>query len=130
LVTINSLLAAAALMLSMQSLADVIDGEEFRDPTRPLFADPGSADTDPAMSMIQAVTTTNFNVTFIRASDSNPLAVVNNQRVSVGDTVFGARVEQINRSNVVLSVNGQEQVVSLFESVARPSRSAAPAENK
>jgi len=43
-----------------------------------------------------------------------PVAVVNNARVTVGDLVGGAEVVSIARNRVTLLVDGQEQVLSIF----------------
>lgn len=97
--------------------ADVIDGEELVDPTRPLFAD-GVVESDNTgpTDRVRNTLPANFDVTFVRASSSSPIAIVNDQRVTVGDTIGGAQVTGIDRNGVTLSVNGQEQRITLFDS--------------
>ena len=55
-----------------------------------------------------------FDLSFIRAG-STPLAVINDERVTIGDVVGGATVVSIDRSGVMLSINGEERRVSLYE---------------
>lgn len=110
------LLCAAASSLH----ADVIDGEELVDPTRPLFVNRNTNDVDSSvLDMIRNVVPSSFNVSFIRVGSQSSMAVVNDQRVSVGDVIGGAEVIAIDRSSVTLSVNNQEQRISLFRDSVR-----------
>ncbi len=93
--------------------ADLIDGEELVDPTRPLFVRSDNEEGSDVLAMIRSVVPSSYDVSFIRAG-SSPLAVINSERVSIGDRVGGATVVAINRSSVTLSVNGEEQIVSLY----------------
>ncbi len=108
-------LIAALLVAGTSSAvqADLIDGEELQDPTRPLFlvAQGGS---DQVLDMIRNVIPASYDVSFIRASSTSPMAVINSERVSVGDIVGGATVVAIDRSSVTLSVNGEERIISLY----------------
>ena len=97
--------------------ADVIDGEELVDPTRPLFAGAVVESDDTGLpDRTRNILPANFDVTFVRASSSSPIAIVNDQRVTVGDTIGGAQVTGIDRNGVTLSVNGQERRITLFGS--------------
>lgn len=92
--------------------ADLIDGEELVDPTRPLFIGRGDSDTD-VLTMIRNVVPASYDLSFIRAG-SSPIAVINSERVTIGDSVGGATVTDISRSSVTLSINGNERVISLY----------------
>lgn len=96
-----------------------IDGEVLRDPTMPFSAVDrttppsgglsigglfGGADTN--------VSRVNYSVSFVRSGGANPVAVINNTTVKVGDEVNGALVIAINDGSVTLSINGQERVLS------------------
>jgi hypothetical protein len=56
----------------------------------------------------------NYDLTFIRASNTNPIAVINNQRVTLGDVIGGAIVTKISRSSVTLSTEDNEQIIGLY----------------
>ncbi len=103
--------------------ADLVDGEELMDPTRPLFLVPvgeGSISED-VMTMIRNVLPTSFDVSFIRASGSSPMAIVNSEQVTIGDSVGGASVVAIDRNSVTLSINGEERRVSIYgDSIKSP----------
>ena len=96
------------------------DGEVLRDPTRP-FAISGAGRGSPGniMESLQSLpngglTRSNFNVTFIREGGASPMAVVNDQRVTIGDLVGGATVVAISADGVTLSVSGLDQVITTF----------------
>ena len=113
------------LLVQMPTLvfADQIDGEELVDPTRPLFFSmaPEGEGSAAVMNMIRNVLPSSFEVSFIRASSTSPMAVVNSERVTIGDSIGGASVVAIDRSSVTLSVNGEERRISLYgDSVKSP----------
>ena len=101
------------LALNGYAIADMIDGEELIDPTRPLFfarsGGQGLAMSDLSRNVIPA----SYDVTFVRANGASPIAVINQQRVTIGDVVDGAIVVAIDRGGVTLSVNAQERRISL-----------------
>ncbi|NKB33364.1 MAG: hypothetical protein GKR91_09725 [Pseudomonadales bacterium] len=99
------------------ALADLIDGEELIDPTRPIFVTgDGGGDLGDIAAMIRDVIPASYELSFVRASESSPMAVINEQRVTIGDVIGGATVVSIDRDGVVLSVNEQERRISLFGS--------------
>ena len=104
-----------------QADADLIDGEELPDPTRPLFVSSGDgADNSDVLAMIRNVVPASFDLSFIRAG-SSPIAVINQERVTVGDVIGGATVLGIERSSVTLSINGEERRISLYgDSIKAP----------
>lgn len=63
-----------------------------------------------------------YRISFIRAGGSQPVAVVNNQTVTIGDEVNGARVMAISPDNVVLQVGDSERHITAWHSdaVRRP----------
>ena len=105
--------------------ADVIDGEDFVDPTRPLLAG-GSRDAGAAgagqldvTSFIRNVLPSSYDVSFIRASGTYPMAVVNNERVTIGDSVGGAEVIAISRNSVTLLIDNEERSFSIFDTALK-----------
>lgn len=119
----NILLIGMLMQATALVNADQIDGEELVDPTRPLFfsrVGSGEASVE-VMNMIRNVLPSSFEVSFIRASSTSPMAVVNSERVTIGDSIGGASVVAIDRSSVTLSVNGEERRISLYgDSVKSP----------
>ncbi len=97
-----------------------IDGEVLRDPTRPfavsrISRDGAQEDAGSSRLLPEGVfARSNFNVTFIRDGGTSPMAVINEQRVTIGDLVGGATVVAISTEGVTLSVNGLEQVITTF----------------
>ena len=103
--------------ISSIALADVIDGEDLTDPTRPIFF---TADSNLGLSDLEEMTRdivpASYDLSFVRASDSSPMAVINERRVTVGDIIGGAIVVSIDRDGVVLSIDEQERRITLFGS--------------
>lgn len=94
-------------------MADVIDGEELADPTRPFqFAD---VDDDASiLEMIRTVVPSSYDLSFVRAGGDTPIAVINQQQLTIGDVIGGAEVIAIDRGGVTLLINDEEQRVSLY----------------
>lgn len=113
----KTLLSLSIVLLSMSIQADVIDGEDLVDPTRPLGFIAGNNDDDSFLERFTGILPTSFDVTFIRAGSSNSIAVINEERVTIGDNIGGAEVVGIQRSSVTLLINGEETVISLYDSV-------------
>lgn len=104
-----------AVFFSASLQAELIDGEEFVDPTRPL-AELTIEDDGLDLDMIfRNVVPENYDLSFTRASTSNPMAVINNQRVTIGDLIGGATVAKITRSSVTLLVGDEERVIGLYD---------------
>ncbi len=101
--------------------ADVIDGENLIDPTRPLFF--SLSETVPAgvdvSGLISNVSASSWDVSFIRASGARPMAVVNSERVTIGDLIGGAEVIEIDRNSVTLLVNDEETRISIFDTALK-----------
>ncbi|GAB5499194.1 MAG: hypothetical protein PsegKO_15050 [Pseudohongiellaceae bacterium] len=104
-----------ALNLASLASADIIDGEELIDPTRPLTIMRAQSSTDDSvMDMIRNVVPSSYDVSFVRASSNSPMAVINDQRVTIGDVIGGATVVAIERNSVTLSINDEERRISVF----------------
>lgn len=112
----RKILVGISALITSTAFADVIDGEELVDPTRPFSInirvqqDTGIA--DPSRTVVPS----SYDVSFIRASDTSPIAIVNNQRVTLGDMVGGAEVFAIDRNGVTLLINDEEQRITLYRS--------------
>ncbi|MDJ0919133.1 MAG: general secretion pathway protein GspB [Woeseiaceae bacterium] len=79
-------------------LVSVVSAEELRDPTRPHTYKPGRT--------VEGVPSFSVNAIFI--SDDRRLAIINGERVRVGDVVAGARVVSIEKEQVTLSASGKQ----------------------
>jgi len=108
-----------AALYANQALAELIDGEEFIDPTRPIFATGNTEDSSLA-EMIRTVVPASYDLTFVRAGSSSPIAVINNQQVTIGDMIGGALVVAIERSSVTLLINDEEKRINLYGSIKSP----------
>ena len=97
--------------------AEIIDGENFIDPTRPFFAI-DTSDIEPDLT--RSVIPIGYDLTFIRAGSSSPMAVINNRQVTIGDVVSNALVIAIERSSVTLLISGEERRIDLYGSVKAP----------
>jgi hypothetical protein len=106
---------SAALLLSYAANADVIDGEELVDPTRPLFSVNNPAEAEDLTDLYRTIVPASFDISFIRASSSNPIAVINSLQVTIGDVIGGALVSRIDRDSVTLLVNDEERIISLYK---------------
>lgn len=108
-----ALLCSAASAVGQEVL--LIDGESFRDPTRP-----------PRVSTVQEQTAEvsenlDFAVTFIRSGGDNSTAVINGTLVPLGGSIEGAVVRAIGVDSVTLEVNGQLVEVNAFRAGFRSS---------
>ena len=95
------------LLAAAPASAEVIDGEELVDPTRPLFYNQrSSTESDSAVTaMINRILPSSFDLSFIRLGGNSAMAVINDQRVGIGDSIGGAEVVAIDRSSVTLRIN-------------------------
>lgn len=105
------------LLVSAKTTAEIIDGEELVDPTVPLaevLIENEGLGID-LSALYQNIVPENFNLSFTRASTTNPMAVINNQRVTVGDLIGGATVTKISRSSVTLLIQDEEREIGLYD---------------
>lgn len=108
-----ALSVAAASAQGQGSL--LLDGEAFRDPTRPPRANAVQ------VQGTETATSRGFEVTFIRAGSESSAAVINGSLVTVGGTVDGATVRAISTDSVTLEVAGQLVEVNAFRAGFRSS---------
>jgi hypothetical protein len=102
-----------SVLMATTSMADVIDGEELVDPTRP-FQFAAVSDDASIQDLIRTVIPSSYDLSFVRAGGDNPIAVINQQQLTIGDVIGGAEVIVIDRGGVTLMVNNEEQRVSLY----------------
>ncbi|MEX0965253.1 MAG: hypothetical protein WDZ52_14565 [Pseudohongiellaceae bacterium] len=95
------------------AFAEVIDGEELVDPTRPVSIE--DIDDSALVEIIRNVVPASFDLSFIRAGSNSPMAVINQQRVSIGDIIGGAEVKAIDREGVTLQIGDRERRISLYD---------------
>ena len=112
--------AGMLLLIALAGIAraDIVDGEELSDPTRPIGM------SDDAVAAVAAgprvdFFAANYAVSFVRASSTSPVAIINDQRVSLGDKLGEAEVVAIDRSSVTLRIANQERRISIFDTQVR-----------
>ena len=79
-------------------------GEVLQDPTKPL----GLPKVQP-----KATEQISYRLSYVLRSENRNLAIVNGQKVAVGDTVSGAKVLAISSDSVTLSVKGKKRVLAM-----------------
>lgn len=102
------------ISFSLPVFADQIDGEELVDPTRPFYLDLSGGDSEIDL-LIRNVVPSSYDVSFVRVSDTSPMAVINNTQVTTGDLIGGAVVISIDRSGVMLRIEDEERYISLYD---------------
>lgn len=119
---LDKFILLGALVAGGQTSAAVIDGEELVDPTRPLNFSPETVVVpEEIVGEIRAEIPPGYEISFIRAGGSSPVAVINGQSVSIGEFVGGATVVEIDRNGVtLLTTDGQETRVGLSSFNIRP----------
>lgn len=115
--------AVVLILCAGKVAADVIDGEELVDPTRPFYFEATAGGNVEGSEPFRNVVSASYEISFIRASDSSPMAIINQQRVTLGDVIGGATVITIDRNGVTLLINEEEQRINLYSgSVKSPAR--------
>ena len=108
-------------MLAPVVQADLIGGEELRDPTRPadVMMPPSAEGAAGLLSGLindaAGLLSRRYAVSFIRAGGSEPVAMINEQLVKAGDTIGEAEIIAIDADSVSLMINGEVQRVSSFD---------------
>jgi len=110
-------LVIAAVMLPVLvatvARAASADDELLVDPTAPLFAnaagDTSSGDLLPAFAGF-----VRYELSSILIREDDRVAVVNAQRVRVGDSIGSARVTAIDPGSVTIRVDGEQQTLQLY----------------
>ena len=98
--------------------ADLIDGEDFVDPTRPLFYVETRSD-DVVDQIFRTVAPASYDISFIRAGGESSFAVINSVRVSIGDIIGGAEVLTIDREGVILLIEDEERRINMYENTIK-----------
>ena len=93
--------------------AELIDGEDFADPTMPLFYIATNVD-DEVDQIFRTVVPASYDISFIRAGGDSSFAVINSVRVSEGDVIGGARVVAIDRAGVTLFIDNEERRINMY----------------
>ncbi len=101
------------LGLASIAKAEEIDGEEFADPTMPLFYIETSFN-DEVDQIFRTVVPASYDISFIRAGGDSAFAVINSVRVSEGDVIGGARVVAIDRAGVTLFIDNMERRINMY----------------
>lgn len=109
----QSLIFLVAVFIAGQSAAELIDGEDFRDPTEPIVSAAPVREVESG-GLFSAFAPSAFTLTFVRDSDTSPMAVINDTRVTIGDRINGALVVAIDRNGVTLRVNDEDSRINLF----------------
>lgn len=105
----------AAVMLPglLSTVVKGADDELLVDPTAPLFADVSGdstgADLQPALAGF-----VRYQVSSILIREDDRVAVINAQRVRVGDSIGSARVTAIDPGSVTIRVDGEQQTLQLY----------------
>jgi hypothetical protein len=118
---IRGLLMLAALVSTGSALAASRDDELLVDPTVPLSIAFGSSGADSSddsggssfFGLFEAFTSYELSSILIRAEDR--IAVINEERVRVGDKIGSAVVAAIEADHVALNVDGEIQTLALYE---------------
>ncbi len=101
----------AVLALAPCLAADALIG--LVDPTRPLDFNAGMQDiNDSDAQVLSGFVSYRLNSVLIRPNDR--IAVVNGQRVRIGDMLGAARVAGIDQDGVILDINGEATVLALY----------------
>ena len=113
------MLAIAFCSAGLMAQTLEIDGELYRDPTQP----PGAVLADLPATEFEAAPRFNassYRLKFIRSGGINPVAVINDRVVTIGDEIDqGVRISGIRAGVVVVEVEGQEHLLSLYNSPVR-----------
>ncbi len=117
---IAGLLLLAPGVIYAQGMAVIIDGESFRDPMQPPWAVlPDSNMT--VRGQQSGPRLSSLRLSFVRSGGLTPIAVINDTQVTVGDEIEGVPVVAIRPGEVVLLIDGEEQVLSRFTQSVRTS---------
>ena len=109
----NTITLFVSVLLASTSMADVIDGETLVDPTRPIQVTAANNDTL-IVDLVRTDVPSNYDLSFVRAGGDHPIAVINQQQLTIGDVIGDAEVIVIDRDGVTLSVNDEVHRVSLY----------------
>ena len=103
------------------------------DPTRPLIeAAPPAPEEDEAPGLAQSLLDrlNGFELTSVLIRPGLRLAVINSERVAIGDRVGSARVAAIEPGLVVLEMNGERRELRLHRGSIKTPAEAARSDNR
>jgi hypothetical protein len=106
------LLSCVAGLLPASAVLAAEDLSGLVDPTAPLNMTVVLDNVDRDSALLPLLESYTLNSVLIRNNDR--VAVVNGQRARIGDRVGSARVSRIDQDGVVLVVNGETRVLSLY----------------
>lgn|SRR5690554_382725 len=102
---------AGLLWATVAAQSQYIDGELLRDPTQPAYVMTSEAGVVSGGAAPQ-IDRSRYELSFIRTGGDQPVAVINNQPLTIGDRVSDALVRDIRAGEVVLLIDGQELVLA------------------
>lgn len=111
------------LVFALPSLgfgAQTFEGEELKDPTRPVGAqlvvgtEGGAGFLADLFGSATSQLNSTYKVTFIRAGGTDPVAMINEKLVKTGDMIGEAEVIAIDAQSVSLRVDGSIQRVTSY----------------
>ncbi len=126
------LLSLLSALCGNLARAELFDGEELKDPTRPAGAPLVMSDEEQEEGFFAGLfgsatqlLNSGYTVSFIRAGGAEPVAMVNDQLVRTGDSIGDAQVVAIDSEGVSLRVNGEIQRVTSYSSSVK-TRAVSP----
>lgn len=91
-------------------------GEELSDPTRPLNLEMEEAQrfSEDLYEELQGVAVYNYKLSSVLIRAEDRFAVINDQRMRVGDSIGSATVIAIDTNSATLNVDGESKKLELF----------------
>lgn len=114
----------ALVLPSFNVSAEIFEGEELKDPTRPVGASlsngiEGEGFLADLFGSATSLLNSNYKVTFIRAGGTTPVAMINERLVKTGDMIGEAEVISIDAQSVSLRINGAIQRVTSYSNTMK-----------
>ena len=106
---VELLLLVTLVMLAATARAELVNGEDLIDPTAPFLL---RADSNSPLLNVFA-TFNNYEVSSILIRPNLRLAVVNSQRVRVGDNIGNAEIVNIEQDRVTINLDGETRELML-----------------
>ena len=112
---------ALSLLLSMAAVSATNDsGSKLEDPTRPLVNTKTKLSEQPKEATQSKPVAKPKNILMgILETSQGKLAIIDGQRLKVGNNINGYRVRRINDNSVVLTQSGKTKTLELAPSVKR-----------
>jgi hypothetical protein len=104
------------LLVLVYVQAATLQDELLVDPTAPLIPVAGADNTDSGINLNDLLTAfIGYELSSILIRENDRVAVINSQRVRVGERVGNARVTAIEPGSVTLNVDGELQTLQLYQ---------------